>query len=77
MIINFCPFCPKGGATQVSEVEIGVHAVICTECGCTGPIQRYTEGARQSPDRGIELWNTRAAPPQETWQERMARGAPP
>lgn len=69
-----CPFCgnPDPG---IDEVEVGVWAIVCEGCGCTGPIEHF-DNARQPAERAIQLWNKRAAvaPAQETWQERMARG---
>jgi hypothetical protein len=37
---------------------MGVHAVVCNGCECTGPIENYN-AASQTPERAIELWNTR------------------
>lgn len=53
-----CPFCGDSDPA-IDEVEIGVHAVVCNDCGCTGPIERFNEGTVQSPERAIELWNRR------------------
>jgi len=71
-----CPFCGDSDPC-IDEVEIGVHAVVCNDCGCTGPIEKFNEGTVQSPEKAIAEWNRRAAviPKEDTWQERMARGA--
>jgi hypothetical protein len=58
-MFNLCPFCPTGGQPALNEVDLGIHAVICQQCGCTGPIENYSEGANQSPQRAAELWNNR------------------
>lgn len=53
-----CPFCPDGGDLSVIEVDVDIHAVCCQKCGATGPIENY-DHARQSQERGVELWNQR------------------
>jgi Lar family restriction alleviation protein len=52
-----CPFC---GDTDpgIDEVELGVWAIVCNGCGCTGPIESYY-AAKQSPEKATELWNKR------------------
>jgi hypothetical protein len=39
---------------------VNVHAVCCSTCGCTGPIENY-ENASQTEERAVELWNARTA----------------
>ncbi len=53
-----CPFCGDSDPAM-AEVEIGVHALVCEGCGCTGPIERFHEGTSQTPEKAIELWNQR------------------
>lgn len=69
-----CPFCGDNDPA-VAEVAIGVYALVCNDCGCTGPIPSF-ENAKQTGEQAIAEWNRRApiTPKEETWQERMARG---
>jgi len=55
--IKPCPFC---GDTDpaIDEVDSGVWAIVCNDCGCTGPIENYSN-ATQTPERATELWNAR------------------
>lgn len=75
-----CPFCGNDDPC-IDEVEIHIHAVVCDDCGCIGPIERYNEGTTQTAERAIDLWNQRAKVTQknevkpDSWQERAARGA--
>jgi len=71
-----CPFCGDSDPA-IDEVDMGVHVVVCNDCGCTGPIERFIDGTVQSAEKAIELWNKRPHVEHraETWQERMARGA--
>lgn len=55
--IRPCPFCGDSDPA-IDEVEMGVWAVVCNGCGCTGPIENY-EAAKQPPEKAIELWNKR------------------
>jgi hypothetical protein len=59
--IEPCPFCGDGDP-QIDEVEMGVWAIVCP-CGCTGPIEKFDQGAAQPPAKAIELWNRRPAKP--------------
>ncbi len=54
-----CPFCGDADPA-IDQVETDVWALVCNECGCTGPIENYNN-AQQSPERAIELWNKRGA----------------
>lgn len=75
-----CPFCGNDDPA-IDEVEIRIHAVVCDECGCIGPIERYNEGTTQTVERAIDLWNLRApVKPRnviesDSWQDRAAKGA--
>lgn len=70
-----CPFCGDSDPA-IDEVEINVIAIVCNDCGCTGPIERFTEGTAQTAEQAIAAWNRRPTiqPKQETWQERAAKG---
>ena len=57
-----CPFCGDSDPC-IDEVEIGIHAVVCNDCGCIGPIERLNDGTVQSAGRAIELWNKRGGKP--------------
>lgn len=54
-----CPFCGDADPA-IDEVDTRVWALVCNECGCTGPVENY-DNAQQSAERAIELWNRRAA----------------
>lgn len=57
--IKSCPFCGDGDPA-IDQVELGVWAIVCNGCGCTGPIENY-DSAQQSSERAVELWNQRDA----------------
>lgn len=52
-----CPFCGDPDPA-IDQVEVGVHAVVCNGCGCTGPIENY-DNASQTAEVAIALWNRR------------------
>jgi hypothetical protein len=55
-----CPFALPAGPHrfEIIEVDKNVHAVCCSTCGTTGPIENY-ENAEQTEERAAELWNAR------------------
>lgn len=55
-----CPFC---GDTDpaIDQVELGVWAVVCNDCNCTGPIEEFHTGKGQSAELAIKLWNRRGS----------------
>jgi Lar family restriction alleviation protein len=55
--IKPCPFCGDNDPS-IDEVDSGVHAVVCNDCGCVGPITPYVE-AHQTAEEAIERWNRR------------------
>ena len=55
--ISPCPFCGDHDPA-IDEVDSGVWAIVCNDCGCVGPVEPY-DNAKQTPARGIELWNAR------------------
>lgn len=55
-----CPFCGDSDPC-IDEVDTSIHAVVCNDCGCTGPIERFNEGTVQSAEKAIELWNKRGS----------------
>jgi Lar family restriction alleviation protein len=57
--IQPCPFCGDADPA-IDEIEMGVWAIVCNGCGCTGPVESYYE-AKQSPEKATELWNRRPA----------------
>lgn len=55
--ITPCPFCGDADPA-IDEIDIGVFALVCNGCGCTGPVESYAN-AKQSPKQAIALWNRR------------------
>lgn len=52
-----CPFCGDADPCM-DEIDNGVHALVCNDCGCIGPVEPYID-AKQTAERAIELWNRR------------------
>lgn len=52
-----CPFCGHDDP-HADEIDVGVYAVVCNNCGCIGPVSNY-ENAKQTPEQALALWNKR------------------
>jgi len=71
--IQPCPFC---GDTDpaIDQVELGVWAIVCNDCNCTGPIQEFHTGKGQSAELAIELWNKRPRQSMEWLSQALNEG---
>jgi Lar family restriction alleviation protein len=54
-----CPFCGNADP-MIDEIDMDVWAVVCDDCGCTGPYQN-DDGTATVGQKAIELWNKRPA----------------
>jgi hypothetical protein len=60
MIPIACPFCPNA-EPSVQEVDMGVWAVCCDQCNCTGPISDFGASS-QTREQAVANWNNRSKP---------------
>jgi Lar family restriction alleviation protein len=56
-----CPFCSAELNVTVEEVSTAVWAVVCNNCGVTGPMPVHPHDSRtsQSFDEAVRAWNQR------------------
>jgi Lar family restriction alleviation protein len=52
-----CPFCGNEN-TEIDEIDMNVYAVLCDQCGCTGPIASH-EIASTGQHQALHVWNQR------------------
>lgn len=53
IVVLPCPFCGFDDV-EIDEIDVGVHAVTCPDCGTTGP---HPDGDSASGIQAIDHWN--------------------